>query len=220
MMHNSVLNSTAQAQGQATLGAPYVIVEGSQLHTQQIFGPQPGALLDQIDAAAKRLSGRVVKLHITAKDNATVDAAAAEIKQRYAKSLPAVTCVVGKLFDSEAALGVDAVIAFKGAPKEGKQVEEDSFGRILHPGTRVYISGQAEKDRTNAGAVVGTMQSLSNSLEAVSATPDDIVQIKVFLTPIRTEKRVRSEIQSFWAIAKCPLFASSGARHCPSKSSL
>lgn len=199
----TMLSTSAQAQ--ATLGAPYVIVEGSQLHTNQIFGAQAAKLLDEVDAAAKRLSGRVVKLHITAKDNAAVDAAAAEIKQRYAKSLPAVTFVVGKLFDTEASIGVDAVIAFKGSPKEGVQVEEDSFGRILHPGARVYISGQAEKDKTNAGAVIGTMQSLSNSLETINAKPDDIVQIKVFLNPIRTEKRVRSEIQSFLGERKIPV---------------
>ena len=192
-------------QAQATLGAPYVIVEGSQLHTNQIFGAGPSKLLDEVDAAAKRLAGRVVKLHITAKDNAAVDAAAAEIKQRYAQSLPAVTVVVGKLFDTEATLGIDAVIAFKGSPKEGVRVEEDSFGRILHPGARVYVSGQAEKDKTNAGAVIGTMQSLSNSLEAVNAKPDDIVQVKVFLNPIRTEKRVRSEIQQFLGDRKIPV---------------
>lgn len=195
----------SSVQAQATLGAPYVIVEGSQLHTNQIFGADAAALLDEVDAAAKRLAGRVVKLHIAAVDNATIDTVAAEIKQRYAKSLPAVTCVVGKLYAADAKLGVDAVIAFKGSPKAGVRVEEDSFGRILHPGARVYVSGQAEKDKTNAGATIGTMQSLSNSLETVNAKLDDVVQVKAFLNPIRTDKRVRGEIASFFGERKVPV---------------
>lgn len=195
----------AQSTIGATLGAPYVIAEGSQLHTNQIFGPAPAPLLDEIDAAAKRLSGRVVKLHIAAKDNATVEAVAAEIKQRYAQALPAVTCVVGKLGSPDVNLGIDAVITFKGSPKDGVQVEEDSFGRILHPGSRVYVSGQAEKDKTDIGATLGTMQSLSDTLEAVKAKLDDVVQVKAFLNPIRADKRVRAEIASFFGERKVPV---------------
>ncbi len=190
---------------QTTIGAPYVSVEGSQLHTPQIFGAQPAALLDEIDAAAKRLSGRVVKLHIAAKDNATVAAIAAEIKQRYGQALPAVTCVVGKLSSADAALGVDAVIAFNGSAKDGKRVEEDSFGRILHAGSRVYVSGQAEKETLDTTATVLTLQSLGKSLEAVKAGLDDVVQVKAFLNPIRVEKRVRDEIATFFGTRKIPV---------------
>lgn len=190
---------------QATLGAPYVTVEGSQLHTNQVFGPEPAGLLDQVDAAAQRLSGRVVKLHIAAKDNPAIAAVSAEVQKRYAKKLPAVTCVVGQLFPAEANLAIDAVIAFNGSLQNGKRVEEDEFGRILHPGSRVYVSGQAEKDKADGGATIATMQSLSNSLQSVNATLDDVVQVKAFLNPIHTEKRVRSDIASFLGDRKVPV---------------
>ncbi len=181
------------------------MTQGSQLHTNQIFGSDPAALLDQVDAAAKRLSGRIVKLHIAAVDNATIESVAAQVKQRYAQALPAVTSVTGKLSAADAKLAIDAVIAFKGSPKDGQRVEEDSFGRILHPGSRVYISGQAEQDSAQASAAVRTMQSLAASLDFVKANLDDVVQVKAFLTPIKSEKVVRQEIQSFFGNRKVPL---------------
>ncbi len=130
---------------------------------------------------------------------------AAEIQTRYAAALPAVTCVVGNLHDTQATLGIDGVIAFRGEPKEGVRVEEDSFGRILHPGPRVYVSGQAEKDKTNEGAVVGTLVSLRNSIATVNAKIKDVVQVKVFLNPIRADKRVRGEIEGFFGDFKIPV---------------
>ena len=197
--------SISSVHAQATLGAPYVIAEGSQLHTRQIFGSQPAALLDQVDAATKRLGGRLVKLHIAAKDNATVEATAAELNKRYAQSLPAVTCVVGNLHSPEAKLAIDAVIAFLAAPNSGQRVYDDEFGRILYPGSRVYVSGQAEKDRAGVSATLGTLQSLKRSIEEIGSRLEDVVQVKAFLNPIDTDQRVRAEMESFFGHVKVPV---------------
>ena len=212
---NVAFSQSAHGQDEAavsSIGVSWMSVEAqSQLHTQQIFGSDATALLNKVDAEVARVEGRLVKLHVVAIDNAIVDALRAAIAARNTAAQPVVTCVVGKLADAEAKLGIDAVIALPLAKTDRAQasaearVIDDRFGRILTPGSRLYISGQAEKGSTPAEATRLTMESLKRTLQWLGSSLDDIAQAKAFVTPIASADEVRAEFAKFVGDRKIPL---------------
>lgn len=209
-------NASAQSGGLGATGAQpsFAVVDAkderysSQLHSEQMFGSAPDSLLDQLDAQVKRVAGRLVKLHVVAINDEMVAAFREKLLARYGQDMPlAVTFVVGKLADAKATLGIDAVVAVatSSMDKSAPRVEQDIWGRTLRPGSRVYISGQAEKAATPRQAARLTMQSLKRTLEWLDASLDDAVQVKAFLTPIDAAADVRTEIEQFISPRKIPL---------------
>ncbi len=44
------------------------------------------------------------------------------------------------------------------------RVEDDPFGRILHPSSHVYVSGQAERSEAASTAAIATMEHVRDTL--------------------------------------------------------
>ncbi len=199
--------SMAQSASPVTFGSPYVVVDAhSQLHSKQLFGQTASSLLDQVDAQVTRTSGRLVKLHVVGIDEAAIASMAEEIQRRYGERAPAVTCVVGNMAEAESKLGVDCVIDLgANKSKAGSRVDEDEWGRVLHPGCRVYISGQAEKADSPEEATARTLDSLKRTLESFGASIDDVVQVKAFLTPMSASSRVNEVFRKFAGTRNIPL---------------
>lgn len=212
LYQNRVSSQEVSKQTTMTVGAPFVAVDSvSQLHTKQIFASNPASILDQLHTEVKRLNGRLVKLHVVGIDEAAIKEFADSIQTRFASAslpLPAISCVVGKLASPPSSkLGADAVIAL---PKEfaatsERRTSQDTFGRVLSPGARVYVSGQAEKGSSPAEATRLTLASLQRTLEWLGSSTDDIVQFKAFLKPISAADEVRSEFARFAGTRQIPL---------------
>lgn len=212
LSENQVNSQEVTKQVTMAIGAPFVAVDSvAQLHSKQLFSSNAASLLDELDAEVRRLKGRLVKLHVVAVDEAAIDDFGKAVRARYGSAslpLPAISCMAGKLASQpQSKLGVDAVIAL---PKDfatdgNRRTSQDTLGRVLYPGARVYISGQAEKGSSPAEATRLTLASLQKTLEWLGSTTDDIVQVKAFLKPISAADEVRTEFAKFAGDRQIPL---------------
>jgi len=119
---------------------------------------------------------------------------------------PAMSFVVGKLSHPEALVAIDAVGVSRldsgPAIKTFRSANLPETGcahvAVLPEGTRIYVSGQAEKGRTPAEAARLTLESLRATLQFLRQQEQDVVQVKAFLTPISEVDAVRKEIERFF----------------------
>jgi enamine deaminase RidA (YjgF/YER057c/UK114 family) len=209
------------SQGQEPPRAAGILVgKVEQLHSPQIFGSDIAQVLQTIDTHVMRLEGRLVKLHLVCRSDAIATQAQQLIVSRYAQQPPATTYVVGQLADASAVIGADAVIALPENTKTSVpsaavtsaavnsaagKVRETSWGRVLPLGSRVYISGQAEKGADPSAAAAATLASLARTLQWLGCSLDDVVQIKAFLSPIEAAAEVRQTCAGFFGDRKVPL---------------
>lgn len=199
-------NLSSLCRGQdAGMTASMVVGQEAQLHSPQVFGSELVQVLQTVDAHCQRLAGRLVKLHLVCSSEAIAQQARQVIAARYALQPPASTYVVGRLADATAVIGVDAVIALAETSNARTPVREESWGRILPVGSRVYISGQAEKAATPSEATTATLASLARTLQWLGSSLDDVVQVKAFLNPISAAAEVRETFKRFCGDRQIPL---------------
>ena len=119
-----------------------------------------------------------------------------------AERQPAVSMVVTELPLKDALVAVDAVAA---APinSAGDGVRRTASAAIMPPGSRIYVSGQAEPG-TLREATRKTLESLAVTLKHCGRGNQDIVQLKCFLQPIVSVAEVREEIAKYFGAERTP----------------
>ncbi len=201
----------------ASKTAAAVVVEGSipLAYTAQLFplddagqvispgqaDRQSEAVLDHLQAVLVRgHSGldRLVRVHVYAARNDVVPAfRAAFAKRSLGAARPAITYVVGPLRYPDALVAVDAIAA---APGEGRGGDI----ALLTPGSRVFVSGQAEAATEMSEATRKTLESLAATLDHLGLKKSDVVQLKAFLRPISSAADVEREVAAFLGMGNAP----------------
>ena len=151
-------------------------------------------LLEKVDSSLNQL----VKLNIYVTHEDLIQEMQGLIKELKLPAQPACTFVVTKLADPKALVAMDAV-AVSGSNKKLSQVQifnDDVSGfraALLPAGRTAYISGQAVKAGTLAESTKKTMEELFQTIKYLGGSPENIIQIKAFLTPM-SEAAVASQV--------------------------
>jgi enamine deaminase RidA (YjgF/YER057c/UK114 family) len=197
--------------GQAAGAAAVIVGDEPLVHTAQFTaasGPldrQVAEVVGQLRAALEPLGSgldRIVRLHVCA---ATDDVAAAVLPLPEAAlprgHRPAITSVVSRLASTDSLVAVDAVATTTAA---AAGITGSTQGRILPPGTRIFVSGQAKEADTLADATRLTLAELGDTLSFLGRTRADVVQYKAFVSPAADADAVRREVASFHGAEPAP----------------
>src|SRR5439155_25214559 len=113
---------------------------------------------------------------------------------------PAVSYVVTRLAVADALVAMDAVaVAGERRPASG-----GTKVAILPAGSRVYVSGQAERADSLAEATRKTLEALRVTLKHLGVEENQIVQLKAFLKPAIGAADVRAELAKFFGARPVP----------------
>lgn len=192
--------------------AAVVAPDQALVHTAQLFptsdsghltatdvDSQTNWLLDQLDGALKTSGSqlsRCVKLNFCVSDSTARTAVVRILATRFPEQeQPAVSFVVSSLPVAGARVAVDA-IATTEADSDSSVIRAPQSA-ILPPGTRIYVSGQAEQSDSLAEATRTTLDSLGKTLTFLGRSTKDIVQIKAFVMPMSDHDLVRREVAGF-----------------------
>jgi enamine deaminase RidA (YjgF/YER057c/UK114 family) len=110
--------------------------------------------------------------------------------------------VVTALPNSKARIALDAV-ATTSSTALG-DVRHLNGASMLPAGSRLYVSGQAEKGETLRVATRKTLESLTATLKYCRRSDADVVQIKCFLQPMVSVAEVQDEIARYFGNDKVP----------------
>ncbi len=110
--------------------------------------------------------------------------------------------VVTALPNPNALIALDAVAATSGEALG--DVKRLNGASILPAGSRLYVSGQAEKGDTLRQATRKTLESLSATLKHCGRTDNDVVQVKCFLQPMSSVAEVQDEIARYYGKESVP----------------
>jgi len=217
----SYLNSSRE-----TGASQCVVVKNNVLaHTSQILplnikggkvaaggaGDQTALVLKNLDYLLKKVDGklsRLVKLNIYVAREELVP----EVKQRLIQELtvqPACMYVVSGLPDPNALVAMDAVVALDSSKQISQtQIFNDDVSgfrvSLLPAGRTAYVSGQAVKAATLAEATQKTMEELHQTLKYLGGSPENIIHIKAFLTPMQQSESVSEVIDGFFPVDRKP----------------
>jgi enamine deaminase RidA (YjgF/YER057c/UK114 family) len=183
--------------------APLIHTAQVPLLSSQGLGPHDPRIEDtsltNLEMALKEFGAdpkRVVRLNVVAVTPDTAEQAAALVRkwgERHG-ARPPVSIVVGRVPWNGAAAAVDAVAIAAQAGVEpehrdwmvgGRSHPRFPYGRsarVLPPGPRVFISGQAENGATPEEAAANTIASLLKTLDWLGCEPADVVQARCFVT--------------------------------------
>lgn len=163
--------------------------------------------LDETLLATGSGLAQVVKLNVYVTRQDAVPVIERTMARRLAGArLPAVSFVVTKLPRTDALVAADAVAESGVFSRKSVSITErdrrvgatSSALTVMPPGTRIYVSGQAERSEDLAEATRETLQSLRKTLEFLGRSDRDIVQLKAFVMPIANAAVVQREIDVFF----------------------
>lgn len=168
-------------------------------------------LRDALKVADAELSD-VVRLNVYVSHPTVTPLVEQELRSRFrAPSLPAVSFVQTRLPDPAAMVALDAVARTRRDDVasvvllESTEKGQPAPAAILPGGGVIYISGQAEKgDGSLGSATRETMAGLFKTLEFLGSKPDQVVQIKAFLTPMSDAAAALKELRGAFGAAACP----------------
>jgi enamine deaminase RidA (YjgF/YER057c/UK114 family) len=200
----------------AATGISAAVVAGSSLvHTVQFLptrdalsskdvGQQLADVLKQAHSALRTCAaGDLVKLNLYVASNSVAADVFALLPTHFPDGKqPAVSLVVTSLPDSAALLACDVVAEHSSAGTETVQPFE--FGTVIPPGSRIYISGQAEQSESLAEATTKTLDSLRRTLTFLGRGDKDIAQLKAFVQPMSDFQIVRDAVARFYAGQNVP----------------
>lgn len=158
-------------------------------------------------AAAGSSLDQLVKLNVYATDQEAAEVVGQLLAKRFADDRkPAVSFVTTKLPHQAARVAMDAVGVRGGEAGRSVQAFRSEKLYPMHcaqassmpAGTRIYVAGQAEKAETLADATRKTLESLRSTLRFLGRRDTDIVQLKVFFSPMSEVSAVHSELSSFF----------------------
>src|SRR5262245_38637327 len=165
---------------------------------------QCGKLFDDLAAVLAGVGSgldRLVKLNVYAARGEDVPAIEKVFAQRFRGGRkPAVSFVVTRLPVAAALVALDAV-AVSG---ERRPTSGGTNVAILPAGSRIYVSGQAERADSLAEATRKTLEALRVTLKHVGGDENQIVQLKAFLKPASGAADVRAEMARFFGNRPVP----------------
>lgn len=156
-------------------------------------------LLEKVDSSLNQL----VKLNIYVTHEDLIQEVQRLIKELKLPAQPACTFIVTKLSDPKALVAMDAVAVTGSNQKLSKAVifNDDVSGfraALLPAGRTAYISGQAVKADTLAESTKKTMEELFQTIKYLGGSPENIIQIKAFLTPMSEATAASQVIDGFF----------------------
>jgi len=201
-----------------------VIVQGVPLvHTRQLFPLDPdgklvgeGSADEQIEQVLTNLetvlkecgSGldRLVRLNIYALSPTTVTRVRELLSKRVPPPVrPAITSVLTPMPHRGALVAMDAVAAGEGGEgvvrKRCEAIAGDATcadAAVLPPGGIAYLSGQPDDGGLTESAVNRSMSELMKRLGYLELSPEDVVQVKIFLLPVTSSEEVLREVQKYF----------------------
>jgi enamine deaminase RidA (YjgF/YER057c/UK114 family) len=169
---------------------------------------QINQVLNNLEAVLKKCGSglnRLVRLNVYALSPATVTRVR-ELLSTGPAVRPAITSVLTPLPHRNALVAVDAVAV---AADAGKSValnrsmavagEKDCADAAVLPcGGVAYLSGQPEEGGLTELAVTRSMANLKKTLGLLKLSPENVVQVKVFLRPMTSADEVLREVQKFF----------------------
>jgi enamine deaminase RidA (YjgF/YER057c/UK114 family) len=156
----------------------------------------------QILASSRLSLGRVVRLNYYVTDAGMAKLINSAPAKLFQGVRPAVSVTFTPLPHPDARIALDAVaIADLNAPARMTGTQEAA---MMPRGSRLYISGQAEKADTLREATRKTLESLSATLKHCGRTDADIAQVKCFLQPMSAVADVRDEIDRYFGKGNVP----------------
>jgi enamine deaminase RidA (YjgF/YER057c/UK114 family) len=165
---------------------------------------QCGRLLDDLQSMLRDAGSgldRLVKLNLYLTRAEDVPAMEKTLAHRFRGGRkPAVSFVVTRLPVADALVGLDA-IAMAG---ERRPASDATKVAILPPGSRVYVSGQAERADSLAEATRKTLEAMRVTLKHVGVDENQVVQLKAFLKPATGAADVRAEMTKFFGSRPVP----------------
>ena len=176
------------------------------------------ALTDTSDAAAQ-LSGildelshrlqsvasderQLIRLTLTLVDESDHARAAEVLAQRFRDHAPAVTWQSSPLPHASARVAVEAIAASRQRPDVTTTTADG--GALLPAGSRIFLSGQAERGADVASSVALTMASLLRSAAELGSAPSGVAQIRVFLQPFSGRQDALDQLVPLFPAGKCP----------------
>lgn len=191
--------------------AAVVVKSAPLVHTRQLFAAgigdpvqQTALLLAEVRETLQAAGGDpngIVKLNVYLASEPTREPVVQALAHAFrGKQPPAVSYIVSRLPHPSAVLAMDAVAV--GQPVE--QVTGSKDARTLPTGSRIYVSGQAERAESLAQATTATLESLRATLEHLQRTPRDIVQLKCFLSPMDEVEQAEQAIADFFQGGEVP----------------
>lgn len=202
-----------------------VIVQGMPLvHTRQLFpldkqgkivGPgsvdkQIEQLLANLEAVLKDAGSgmdKLVRVNVYALSASTVTSLREQLSKRLPAGVrPAITSILTPLAQPDSLLAVDVVA---GAADAGKTVvrkrceavagdKQLADAAVLPRGGVAYLSGQPDEAGITVSAVTRSMTNLMTTLGHMKLTPEQVVQVKIFLRPMPASADVLKEVQKFF----------------------
>jgi predicted acyl esterase len=116
---------------------------------------------------------------------------------------PAVSVIVTPLAHPDALVALDAIAVSDAGARTRLKGSADAV--VVSSGSRLYISGQAEKADTLREATRKTLESLSVTLKHCGRSDVDVVQVKCFLQPMSSVAEVKEEIARYYGKENLPL---------------
>jgi enamine deaminase RidA (YjgF/YER057c/UK114 family) len=201
-----------------------VIVEGHALaHTRQLLpldrdgqligkdsvDRQIEQVLDNLESvlkASKSSLNQLVRVNVYALAPTTVELVREHLSKRLdSAARPAFTAVLTPLPHRDALVAVDAVAT---AADQGDEValvdgdlsDGDQFAdaAVLPVGGVAYLSGVPAEGGLTESAVDGSMSGLCKMLRDLQLTPDQVIQVKVFLRPASSANDVRRKLKEYF----------------------
>jgi enamine deaminase RidA (YjgF/YER057c/UK114 family) len=177
------------------------------VYSEQILAPakelpgQAAGLIVRLEEAVKSHGGRMedlVRVNLYGTSPKALAAARTAVALTTLGHEPTLTEIETVLPAAGVEMAADFVLALD-AKASGPKPE------TLAPGTRAFISGQAEKgDGSLAEATWKTMESLERTLQFLGMGKGDAVQVKCFFQPMSEAATVRAQIAKFFGPAACP----------------
>jgi enamine deaminase RidA (YjgF/YER057c/UK114 family) len=163
---------------------------------------QESGTRQQIDEVLRRAiggAGRVVKLNVVAANLEVAEEVRRALAEKFAgrQAKPAVSYVISKLPQAGALVAMDAVWILPGEKVERaeRRPSDPEFHSRIPAGSKVYVSGQAEKGKDIEEMTRATMNSLGATLEHLGLGWEDVAQVKAFIGPIAEAETARHEIE-------------------------
>jgi len=150
---------------------------------------------------------KLVRLNVYALSPATVTRVRELLSKRLGPSVrPVITSILTPLTHRGALVALDAVAA--GADR-GKTVtlkrceavagdKNRADAAVLPAGGVAYLSGQPDDGSLTESAVVRSMSKLMKTLAHLKLSPEQVVQVKIFLRPASSAGEVLSQVQQFF----------------------
>jgi enamine deaminase RidA (YjgF/YER057c/UK114 family) len=152
----------------ANSSAAVVVGPAALAHTAQVLprgadkgdaGAQAANVLDQVDAILATVGSNldaVVKLNVYVARADVIADVRGPVARRFKEVKPAICLVIGALPQPDALVAMDAVAV----AADVRAVKRAENVAVLPAGSRVYVSGQAEKGATPVEATRKTLESL------------------------------------------------------------